>query len=88
MQVSATPINEVCFKDRGPSVETMWLNKTKKNPLSWWKTHFAKKMPVGMKVGKCRMQYMHDTINGKIKASQGVEYINYGHNYTVTIKMH
>ena len=41
-----------------------------------------------MKVGKCRMQYMHDTINGKIKASQGVEYINYGHNYTVTIKMH
>ena len=33
-----------------------------------------------MKVGKCRMQYMHDTINGKIKASQGVEYINYGHN--------
>ena len=41
-----------------------------------------------MKVGKCKMQYMHDTINGKIKASQGVEYINYGHNYTVTIKMH
>ena len=35
-----------------------------------------------MQVGKGRMQYMHDTINGKIKASQGVEYINYGHNYT------
>ena len=27
-----------------------------------------------------------DKINEKIKASQGVEYINYGHNYTVTIK--
>ena len=39
-----------------------------------------------MQVGKGRMQYMHDTINGKIKASQGVEYISYGHNYTVTIK--
>ena len=39
-----------------------------------------------MKVGKCRMQYMHDTLNRKIKASQGVEYINCGHNYTVAIK--
>ena len=39
-----------------------------------------------MQVGKGRMQYIHDTINGKIKVSQGVEYINYGHNYTVTIK--
>ena len=35
----------MCFKDSGPSVEIMWLNKTKKNPLSWWKTHFAQKMP-------------------------------------------
>ena len=26
-----------------------------------------KKMPVEMKVGKCRMQYMHDTINEKLK---------------------
>ena len=34
-----------------------------------------------MQVGKGRMQYMHDTISGKIKASQGVEYINYSHNY-------
>ena len=46
------PKNEVCFKDRGPSVEIMWFNKTKKNPLSWWKTHFAQKMPVGNASGK------------------------------------